>query len=57
MNEESFRSDNDKVKFYTGLLNFNVLMCVFNFVVPFVVTTPKNVLSQFQELLIVLMRL
>lgn len=57
MNEESFRSDNDKVKFYTGLQNFNVLMCVFNFVVPFVVTTPKNVLSQFQELLIVLMRL
>uniref|UniRef100_A0A8C5G2W5 THAP-type domain-containing protein n=1 Tax=Gouania willdenowi TaxID=441366 RepID=A0A8C5G2W5_GOUWI len=57
MNEDSFRNDHEKVKFYTGLSSFSVLMCVFNFIAPYITTTHINVLSQFQELLIVLMRL
>lgn len=57
LNEDSFKNNDEKVKYYTGLPNFALLMTIFNFVAPHVASTHKNVLSKFQELLIVLMRL
>ena len=33
MTEEFFQGDNAKVKYYTGLLNFDTLMAVFTYVV------------------------
>ena len=32
LNEESFREDNDKFLFYTGLPNWTLLLCLFNFI-------------------------
>lgn len=32
LNEESFREDNDKVLFCTGLPNWEILLCLFNFI-------------------------
>ena len=54
--EAYFRSDDDKVKFYTGLPCFDILMTTFNFVSPHS-TRRSPSLSLFQELIMVLMKL
>ena len=55
--EESFKASNEKVKFYTGLPNFLMLMHVFKLVSPHIKKTTTNALPQFQEFLLVLVRL
>lgn len=57
LNENSFRGNDEKTKFYTGISNFLLLINVFNFVAPHVKNTVKNSLTQFQEFLFVLIRL
>lgn len=57
MTEDSFRDKDEKVKFFTGLPNFSILMVVFNFILNAVSVTERNVLSPFQEFMIFCMRL
>ena len=54
--EAYFRSDDDKVKFYTGLSGFDILMTTFNFVSPHS-TRRSPSLNLFQEFIMVLMKL
>ena len=55
--EEWFNDNNEKVLFYTGLPNVNVLKTVFCFVSEDIVENKRAVLSQFQEFILTLMRL
>ncbi len=54
--EDYFRDSEDKVRFYTGLPEFNVLKHVVDFVSPHVTRRSKT-LSPFQECVLVLMKL
>lgn len=49
-------NDDEKVLFYTGLPNYATLLLVLEFVTS-AITTPRGVLSPFQELFMVLMKL
>lgn len=55
--QASFEQDNNRVKFYTGLPSFAVLLALFNLLETSVSSGPKNVLTKFQEMLLTLMRL
>ena len=59
LNEDSFREDNDKVLFYTGLPNWSLLLCIFNFVNNSTLEfkSSKEILSPFQKLLLALIRM
>lgn len=57
MTENSFRDKDEKVKFFTGLPNFSVLMVVFHFICNTISVTERNILSPFQECMIFFMRL
>ena len=52
-NEDSFKEDNDKVLFYTGLLNWSLLLCLFNFLKNSSpeLKSSKGILSAFQKVL------
>ena len=54
--KESFEEDNEKVLFYTGLPNWMVLLCVFNFVKD-LLQSSKGVLPPFQKFLMCIIRL
>lgn len=47
----------DKTKFYTGLPNFLVLMQIFELCEPYIPCGPMSVLSKFEQLILVLLRL
>ena len=51
-----FHNDNDKVRFYTGLHSFQVLMKTFHFIEPHVKRNSMH-LSKFQEFIMMLMKL
>ena len=57
ISRQAFSENDEKTKFYTGIPNFVLLTHVFNLVAPHVKHTSTNVLSQFQEFLITLMKL
>lgn len=58
MNEDNMKGQDNKVKFYTGLTTFSLLLHVFNLVSQKVnLQSSKCSLSKFQEFLIVMMRL
>ena len=57
LNEEGFKDNDEKVRFYTGLPNFMVLMTLFNFLEGCVTTTARTSLSKFQQFIMTLMRL
>ncbi|XP_035678171.1 uncharacterized protein LOC118416983 isoform X1 [Branchiostoma floridae] len=58
LHEGSFSNGgDDKVRFFTGLPNFLILMNVFQLVVSHVKCTSRNVISPFQQFILVLMRL
>jgi len=44
LNEAFFEDDNEKVKFYTGLTNWNLLLTVVQFVQPFLNTCNRSTL-------------
>jgi len=48
--------DDDKVRFYTGLVSFQVLLCLYEHVIPYVSRKSKT-LSYFQILVMILMKL
>ena len=54
---DSFKSDNVKLKFYTGLDSFEALESVFNLIAPFVENHHRSALSMFNQFLMVLMKL
>ncbi|XP_078605565.1 uncharacterized protein LOC144878628 [Branchiostoma floridae x Branchiostoma japonicum] len=54
-NKDFYKSD-EKVRFYTGLPSYEVLMVIFDHVAPFV-TRKSQSLDSFQELMIVLIKL
>ena len=54
LSEESLRDNDVKVKYYTGLPNFAIL---FNFLAPCVENGNRSVLSRFQQMMVVLMKL
>ena len=55
--EASLRDDDDKVKYYTGLSSFAVLMALFNFLSVNLEIGNRSALSLFQQLMLVLMKL
>ena len=57
LTEECFKHDDNKVRYYTGLTNWNLLFTLLSFVRPFLNTSNHSVLSDFQQLLLTLMRL
>ena len=57
LNEESFRENAEKVRVFTGLANFTLLMAVFNLIAPHLKNHANTILSPFHQLLVTLMRL
>lgn len=57
LTDGSFQDDNAKVKYYTGLPNFETLMAVFSFIDSVVQSTRYTSLSSFQQFILVLMKL
>ena len=57
LDEEYFRGNDEKVKFYTGLPSFVCLMIVFEFVSSDISVTGRSVLTKFQQVVMTLMRL
>ncbi len=56
LDEESFRGNDEKVKTFTGLPTFTILMALFTIVKPFL-KTKSPVMSPFSQFLMTLMRL
>lgn len=52
-----FCDKDEKVRFYTGLLNFSVLSVVYNFILNEISMTERNALSPFQEFMVFCVRL
>ena len=57
LNEQSFKDNEEKVKYYTGLPNFLVLMQVFHLCENYVSTTSQFALGKFEQFILVSMRL
>jgi len=57
LSEKSFKNNDAKTKFYTGLPNFAIMLAVFNLVAPSVISTSRNSLPKFSEYILTLMRL
>ena len=57
ISQNGFKDNDQKTKFYLGLPSYLMLIHVFNLLTPKISTTPMNALCQFQEFLLVLMRL
>ena len=55
LSQDSFEKDNNKVLFYTGLPNWTLVLCIFNFVKDLLLS--KEVLSPFQKFLMTMIRL
>lgn len=51
-NEESLENDNSKVKFYTGLPSFTILMAVFTYISAHVMNRPRSTVQQFLMVLV-----
>ena len=57
LNEQSFKDNEEKTIYYTGLPNFLVLMQVFHLCENYIFTTSLTVLGKFEQFILVLMRL
>ena len=57
ISEDSFKDDDAKVTFFTGLHNFAILMHVFNFLTDTVTHSPNCLLTLFQEFVLFVMHL
>lgn len=57
MTVDMFRTDDEKVRFFTGLPGFVVLSVLINYLEPYLQHTRKNSLDKFQQIMLVLMRL
>ena len=54
---EEHLKDDKKVKFYTGLPSYTVLLAIFNLIAPCVADHQRHVITKFQQYVMVLMRL
>lgn len=54
---DSFKGNDDKVKYFTGLPNYLMLMAIFNFISKSIPQTDRCLLTKFQKMMMVLMRL
>ena len=57
LTEDSFRNDDEKVLFYTGLPNFLVMITLFNYLQDIVSLTARSSLSKFEQFVLTMMRL
>lgn len=57
MNEASFKGNDQKVLFYTGLSTWSLFMTLFTYIKPYLHVGGNSTLSPFQQLLITLIRL
>jgi hypothetical protein len=57
LNEQSFKDNEEKTIYYTGLPNFLLLMQVFHLCENYISTTSLTVLGKFEQFILVLMRL
>lgn len=57
LSQESFLNKDAKVKYYTGLPNYATLIALFHFLSPCVEVGSRSVLSAFQQMIVVLMKL
>ena len=57
ISQESFKNSADKTRFYTGLPDYVVLLAVYNLVESHVPITAKNVLSKWQQFILVFLKL
>ncbi|XP_068204708.1 uncharacterized protein [Palaemon carinicauda] len=56
LNEDFFQGNDESVSFYTGLLNFLILMHVLNFMSPYLTVTGRTCLPKFQQFIATLMK-
>ena len=57
LSQSGFEGNDEKTQFYTGIPTSSMLMQLFTLIAPHVVSTSTNALCQFQEYLLVLLRL
>ena len=57
LTEESFQASEEKTKFYTVIANFPILKQIISICSPYIFSGSSNILTKFQELILVLMRL
>ncbi len=57
LSEDSFRGNDEKVKCYTSLPSFAVLMVIINFLMPFLKKGPGSSLTPFCQVLLTIMRM
>lgn len=57
LSNESFRLDDEKVKYFTGLESFELLSLIHDYVSPLLFTRSNAALTTFQQLLLTLMKL
>ncbi|XP_069114764.1 uncharacterized protein [Argopecten irradians] len=57
ISEDMFRHNDDKVKLFTGLPGFSVLMTVFMLIEPHLPLSHNSALTKFQQMMLVFMRL
>ena len=57
LTEDSFRNDDEKVLFYTGLPNFLVMITLFNYLQDIVSLISRSSLSKFEQFVLTMMRL
>ena len=55
--EDELEDDNTKVRYYSGLPSFTVLMTIYNFIAPYISNHSGNSLPKFQQFMMVLMKL
>ena len=57
LDQSAFANNDDKVLFYTGLPSWQILLCLNNFVLPFLSHSKQCALNPLQQLVLTLMRL
>ena len=57
LDENGFRENNEKILFCAGLLSWNLLYCIYNFVLPYLSQSAKLTLSPFQRFMLTLITL
>lgn len=57
LDENSFRDNDEKVRFYTGLTNWSILHTLYTYVQPYLHEGSRTFLSPFQQMMLTLMRL
>ena len=54
LDKEALRNDNSKVKFYSGLPSFSVLLTLFTYISAHIISGPRSTLTHFQQFVMVL---